>query len=105
MCDTGAGLVLTPANARRVSEKLSELRGAAMKVGQLLSMDAGDILPAELEDPLAFRLVAPHGDPARDAEPRQRDRVEGTKALVWLGRQTQDAAESGKAQPDLHRCR
>jgi predicted unusual protein kinase regulating ubiquinone biosynthesis (AarF/ABC1/UbiB family) len=41
-------LVLTPANARRVAEKLSELRGAAMKVGQLLSMDTGDLLPAEL---------------------------------------------------------
>jgi predicted unusual protein kinase regulating ubiquinone biosynthesis (AarF/ABC1/UbiB family) len=48
-----ADLVLTPANARRVSEKLSELRGAAMKVGQLLSMDAGDILPAELAAILA----------------------------------------------------
>ena len=36
-----ADLVLTPANARRVTEKLSELRGAAMKVGQLLSMDTG----------------------------------------------------------------
>ena len=48
-----ADLMLTPANARRVSEKLSELRGAAMKVGQLLSMDAGDILPAELSAILA----------------------------------------------------
>ena len=48
-----ADLVLTPANARRVAEKLSELRGAAMKVGQLLSMDAGDILPAELATILA----------------------------------------------------
>ena len=48
-----ADLVLTPANARRVAEKLSELRGAAMKVGQLLSMDAGDILPAELAAILA----------------------------------------------------
>ena len=46
-------LVLTPANAHRVAEKLSELRGAAMKVGQLLSMDAGDILPAELAELLA----------------------------------------------------
>ena len=43
-----ADLVLTPANARRVADKLSELRGAAMKVGQLLSMDAGDLLPPEL---------------------------------------------------------
>ena len=48
-----ADLVLTPANARRVADKLSELRGAAMKVGQLLSMDAGDILPAELAAILA----------------------------------------------------
>ena len=48
-----ADLVLTPANARRVVEKLSELPGAAMKVGQLLSMDAGDILPAELAELLA----------------------------------------------------
>ena len=45
---SAADLVLTPANARRVAEKLSELRGAAMKVGQLMSMDAGDLLPAEL---------------------------------------------------------
>ena len=48
-----ADLALTPANARRVAEKLSELRGAAMKVGQLLSLDAGDILPAGLADILA----------------------------------------------------
>lgn len=34
-------LVLTPANARRVAEQLAQLRGAAMKVGQLMSMDAG----------------------------------------------------------------
>jgi predicted unusual protein kinase regulating ubiquinone biosynthesis (AarF/ABC1/UbiB family) len=46
-------LVLTPANARRVAGKLSELRGAAMKVGQLLSMDAGELLPAELAELLA----------------------------------------------------
>jgi len=37
--------VLTAANARRVAEKLSQLRGAAMKDRQLLSMNAGD-LPA-----------------------------------------------------------
>ena len=48
-----ADMLLTPANARHVAEKLSQLRGAAMKVGQLLSMDAGDILPAELSDILA----------------------------------------------------
>ena len=46
-------LLLTPANARRVAEQLAQLRGAAMKVGQLLSLDAGDLLPPELGEILA----------------------------------------------------
>lgn len=41
-------LVLTPANAARVADRLSHLRGAAMKLGQMISMDAGDVLPPEL---------------------------------------------------------
>ena len=40
-------LLLTPQNAARLSDKLSQLRGAAMKVGQLLSMEAGELLPPE----------------------------------------------------------
>ncbi|GGW56871.1 ABC1 kinase family protein [Alishewanella tabrizica] len=46
-------LLLTPANAKRVADQLAHLRGAAMKVGQLLSMDAGDMLPPALADVLA----------------------------------------------------
>ena len=46
-------LLLTPTNVRRVADQLSQLRGAAMKVGQLLSMDAGDLLPPELSQILA----------------------------------------------------
>lgn len=46
-------LLLTPANAKRVANELARLRGAAMKVGQLLSMDAGDMLPAELTETLS----------------------------------------------------
>lgn len=46
-------LLLTPANARRVADQLAQLRGAAMKVGQLLSMDAGELLPPELADILS----------------------------------------------------
>ncbi|GGD98636.1 ubiquinol-cytochrome c reductase [Polymorphobacter glacialis] len=42
------GLLLTPANAMRITAQLADLRGAAMKMGQLLSMDGGDILPPEL---------------------------------------------------------
>jgi len=46
-------LLLTPANARRVTGQLAQLRGAAMKVGQLLSMDAGELLPPELAEILS----------------------------------------------------
>jgi predicted unusual protein kinase regulating ubiquinone biosynthesis (AarF/ABC1/UbiB family) len=46
-------MLLTPANARRVAQQLAQMRGAAMKVGQLLSMDAGDLLPPELAEILA----------------------------------------------------
>lgn len=46
-------LLLTPGNAKRVADELARLRGAAMKVGQLLSMDAGDLLPPELTDILS----------------------------------------------------
>lgn len=46
-------LLLTPANAKRMAEQLAQMRGAAMKLGQLLSMDAGDLLPPELTAVLA----------------------------------------------------
>ncbi|WP_291986197.1 AarF/ABC1/UbiB kinase family protein [Candidatus Accumulibacter sp. ACC007] len=46
-------LLLTPENAYRVADQLARLRGAAMKFGQLLSMDAGELLPPEFGDILA----------------------------------------------------
>jgi predicted unusual protein kinase regulating ubiquinone biosynthesis (AarF/ABC1/UbiB family) len=46
-------LVLTPENAGRLADKLSKMRGAAMKVGQLLSMEAGDVLPPDFVAVLA----------------------------------------------------
>ena len=46
-------LLLTPKNAMRFTKQLSEMRGAAMKLGQILSMDKGDLLPQELADILA----------------------------------------------------
>lgn len=45
-------LLLTPANAHRLTHRLSEMRGAAMKFGQLLSMDSGQVLPPELSQVL-----------------------------------------------------
>ncbi|WP_061937082.1 AarF/ABC1/UbiB kinase family protein [Aureimonas sp. AU22] len=54
-------MLLTPGNLVRVADRLSHLRGAAMKLGQMISMDAGDALPGELSQFMA-RLRA-HADP------------------------------------------
>jgi predicted unusual protein kinase regulating ubiquinone biosynthesis (AarF/ABC1/UbiB family) len=58
-----AELLLTPGNARRVTDQLSKLRGAAMKLGQMISMDAGDVLPAELTAILAKLRDSAHRMP------------------------------------------
>ena len=46
-------LLLTPENAARITRELARMRGAAMKVGQLLSMESREMLPPELADILA----------------------------------------------------
>ena len=46
-------LLLTPANARRVTDQLARMRGAGMKLGQLMSMDGGEMLPPALGEILA----------------------------------------------------
>ena len=57
-------LLLTPANAARITRELAHLRGAAMKMGQLMSMEAGDFLPREITDILAsLRADAQHMPP------------------------------------------
>jgi predicted unusual protein kinase regulating ubiquinone biosynthesis (AarF/ABC1/UbiB family) len=65
-----ADLLLTPANATRVAEQLAQLRGAAMKLGQMVSMDAGDLLPPELS-----AILARLRDSAHHMPPRQLDEV------------------------------
>ncbi|WP_310497145.1 AarF/ABC1/UbiB kinase family protein [Sandarakinorhabdus sp.] len=69
------GLLLTPGNARRLADELSRLRGAAMKMGQLLSMDAGELLPPELSD-IMSRLRA-------DAAPMPDAQLEGVLTAAW----------------------
>ncbi len=46
-------LLLTPANVTRIADQLAQMRGAAMKIGQLVSMDTGDVLPPELSQIMA----------------------------------------------------
>ncbi|MEM7212871.1 MAG: AarF/UbiB family protein [Pseudomonadota bacterium] len=57
-------LLLTPGNIHRIANELARMRGAAMKIGQLLSMDTGDVLPAELAAIMArLRANADHMPP------------------------------------------
>lgn len=58
-------LLLTPNNAERVAERLSEMRGAAMKLGQMLSMDTGDFLPKPLADALSQLRAEAHTLPQK----------------------------------------
>jgi predicted unusual protein kinase regulating ubiquinone biosynthesis (AarF/ABC1/UbiB family) len=48
-----ASALLSPANAQRLTRRLSQMRGAAMKLGQLLSLESADILPPEFAEALA----------------------------------------------------
>jgi predicted unusual protein kinase regulating ubiquinone biosynthesis (AarF/ABC1/UbiB family) len=51
---SGAGSVfLTAASAERLAARLARLRGAAMKLGQLLSLEGEDLLPPEFARALA----------------------------------------------------
>jgi predicted unusual protein kinase regulating ubiquinone biosynthesis (AarF/ABC1/UbiB family) len=68
-------MLLTPGNARRMTERLSRLRGAAMKVGQILSMEAGDLLPPQFTQILA-QLRA-------DAQPMPLSQVAGVLKRAW----------------------
>lgn len=75
-------LILTPANARRVADQLSHLRGAAMKLGQMISMDGGDFLPAELT-----AILARLRDQAHHMPPAQLDKVLTAEwGKGWRGR-------------------
>jgi predicted unusual protein kinase regulating ubiquinone biosynthesis (AarF/ABC1/UbiB family) len=59
-------LILTPATARRITRDLGQMRGAAMKLGQMLSMDSGMVLPPEMTEIMAaLRSDAPHMPPAQ----------------------------------------
>ncbi|MET0068801.1 MAG: AarF/ABC1/UbiB kinase family protein [Candidatus Thiodiazotropha sp.] len=46
-------LLLTPGNVKRIADRLAQMRGAAMKLGQLISMDNGHLIPPQLSELLA----------------------------------------------------
>lgn len=63
-------LILTPGNVQRMTDRLSHLRGAAMKMGQMISLDAGDFLPEELS-----KILATLRDQANFMPTKQLDQV------------------------------
>jgi predicted unusual protein kinase regulating ubiquinone biosynthesis (AarF/ABC1/UbiB family) len=46
--------LLTGTNAKKLARRLSTMRGAAMKIGQVMSMEGADILPPEFTEALAI---------------------------------------------------
>lgn len=63
-------LLMTPQNISRIANRLAEMRGAAMKIGQLVSMDTGEMLPPELA-----QIMARLRDDAHFMPPAQLKRV------------------------------
>lgn len=75
-------LVLTPANMGRLTAGLSHMRGAALKLGQMLSMDAGTVLSPQLTD-----ILATLRDDARHMPPKQLQGVLNAEwGTGWRGR-------------------
>ena len=74
--------LLSLANARRLARRLAHLRGAAMKLGQLLSLESADILPPEFAEALSVLR-----DSADTMPPSQVRRMLGREyGKGWEGR-------------------
>ncbi len=77
-----AAAVLTPRNAALLAHRLAALRGPAMKLGQILSLQSEEILPEALSDALA--VLSTHGYSMPDSQLR---RVLGREyGKGWQGR-------------------
>ncbi|MGB3405879.1 MAG: AarF/ABC1/UbiB kinase family protein [Jannaschia sp.] len=77
-----AQLLLTPANMTRFADRLSHLRGAALKLGQMLSMDTGLVLPDDLT-----AILGRMRDDARHMPPKQLQSVLNAEwGPGWYGR-------------------
>jgi predicted unusual protein kinase regulating ubiquinone biosynthesis (AarF/ABC1/UbiB family) len=52
--EDAVNVFLTATNAKKLAKRLAGMRGAAMKMGQILSMEGADILPPEFSNALAI---------------------------------------------------
>ncbi len=79
-----AGLLMTPANVLRFTQSLSQMRGAALKLGQMLSMDTGVVLAPELT-----AILATLRDDAKPMPPKQLQAVLNAEwGAGWMQRFT-----------------
>lgn len=102
---TARDLILTPGNVQRLTDRLSHLRGAAMKMGQMISLDAGDFLPPELS-----RILATLRDQANFMPTKQLDQVlksewgpDWRKQFRWFNPRPIAAASIGQVHKALTR--
>ncbi len=98
-------LILTPGNVQRMTDRLSHLRGAAMKMGQMISLDSGDFLPPELA-----KILATLRDQANFMPARQLDGVlksewgpDWRKQFRWFNPRPIAAASIGQVHKALTR--
>lgn len=98
-------LILTPGNVQRMTDRLSHLRGAAMKMGQMISLDAGDFLPDELS-----KILATLRDQANFMPTKQLDTVlraewgpDWRKQFRWFNPRPIAAASIGQVHKALTR--
>jgi len=98
-------LVLTPGNVQRMTDRLSHLRGAAMKMGQMISLDAGEFLPEELS-----KILATLRDQANFMPTKQLDKVlksewgpDWRKQFRWFSPRPIAAASIGQVHKALTR--
>lgn len=102
---TARDLILTPGNVQRLTDRLSHLRGAAMKMGQMISLDAGDFLPDELS-----KILATLRDQANFMPTKQLDQVlraewgpDWRKQFRWFNPRPIAAASIGQVHKALTR--
>ncbi|MEL6531159.1 MAG: AarF/ABC1/UbiB kinase family protein, partial [Pseudomonadota bacterium] len=98
-------LILTPGNVQRLTDRLSHLRGAAMKMGQMISMDSGDFLPKELADILATLRDQANFMPARqlDGVLKEQWGNDWRKQFRWFNPRPIAAASIGQVHKALTR--
>ncbi|MFU7529001.1 ABC1 kinase family protein [Qipengyuania sp. ASV99] len=98
-------LILTPGNVQRLTDRLAHLRGAAMKMGQMISLDSGDFLPPELS-----KILGTLRDQANFMPTRQLDQVlkaewgnDWRKQFRWFNPRPIAAASIGQVHKALTR--